>query len=122
MRIRKLPRQGNPPRFIGKFPSLKLDRTVLWGSQLARDYVYLLEYETDVLFYDEQPTDITYSYNGFQYNYTPHFLVERLNKKQLVDIRFESEKNEDTSALLYRILSSACCQEGYDFLVRVSGS
>jgi hypothetical protein len=57
---RKITNKGSL-KVIGKFPSLKMNTAIWWESQLERDYIYLLEIDPDVLFYQGQPFTITYS-------------------------------------------------------------
>lgn len=116
MRVRKFSKRGSAAKFIGKFPSLKLDRTILWGSQLIRDYLYLLEFDPDVLSYCEQPLKLHYIYDGPRY-YAPNFLVERSNKKQIIEVKAESQPEGEASIIKYRLIDSIFRQEGFDFLI-----
>lgn len=116
MRVRKGSKYKHPARFMGKFPSLKLNRTVLWGSQLVRDYLYMLEFDVNVLSYSEQPLVINHVLGSLPYKYTPDFLVERSNKRQIIEIMPEDQLDEAGTGL-YRSIYSACRQKGYDFLI-----
>ena len=51
---RKITNRGSK-KVIGKFPSLKMNTTIWWESQLERDYIYLLEIDPDVTAYQGQP-------------------------------------------------------------------
>lgn len=114
MRVRK--NRGETTRFIGKFPSVKLNRIVLWRSQLERDYLYLLEFDPDVLYYQERPFQID-SVDNRLHNHTPDFLVERTNKRQIIDVRPEKNLAGEESAVSYRSLVSICYEKGYEFVI-----
>ena len=45
---------------VGKFPSLKLGRMVCYESRLEREQIYLMEYDLEVVYYEEQPLLIEY--------------------------------------------------------------
>lgn len=63
---------------IGRFPSLKMQRMIAFESLLERDFIYLLDYDTAVTWFEEQPLTIEYQHEGKLLHYTPDFhLVER---------------------------------------------
>ena len=71
----------------GFFPSIKNERPIAYESLLERDFIYLLEFDKDVISYIEQPETITYHISNRRYRYTPDFLVIRKNKKQLIEVK-----------------------------------
>jgi hypothetical protein len=107
--------RGSPVKAKGKFPSLKLNRTVCWQTLLERDFIYLLEFDPNVLSYKERPFSINNASVNLRQDYVPGFLVERPNKKQVIEVRVEEQAKENTE--LYRSIASVCCREGYEFLV-----
>jgi hypothetical protein len=63
---------------IGRFPSLKMQRMIAFESLLERDFIYLLDYDATVTWFEEQPLTIEYEHEGKLLHYTPDFhLVER---------------------------------------------
>jgi len=63
---------------IGRFPSLKMQRMIAFESLLERDFIYLLDYDANVTWFEEQPLTIEYLYEGKTLHYTPDFhLIER---------------------------------------------
>lgn len=90
MGIRKITNGGR--KVIGKFPSIKMGRMIMWESQIERDYLYLVDFDVDVIFCQEQPLIVRY-YNdsdGKIHNYTPDFLlIRRDNKKQVIEVKDE---------------------------------
>jgi TnsA endonuclease N terminal len=115
MRARRVIRRGTR-RTVGKFPTLKPSkRSVHWESLLERDYYYLLEIDSDVISYREQPLKIEYILDGKKHRYTPDLLVERRCKRQIIEVKLEEKvKKYD---LLFRIASEICARNGYEFVV-----
>jgi hypothetical protein len=72
---------------IGFFPSEKNGRPTAWESLIERDYMYLLEFDSYVISYTEQPMTIFYKYNGREYKYTPDLLVVRKDKTLLIEVK-----------------------------------
>lgn len=76
----------------GDFASIKNNATVNFESSLERDYIYLLEYDTRVMFYYEQPIKITFEDNGKNRYYIPDFFVEYKNgNKEIIEIKYEND-------------------------------
>jgi TnsA endonuclease N terminal len=113
---RKITNKG-AKKVIGKFPSLKMGQIVWWESQLEQDYIFLLEFDPDVLYFKEQPLSILYELNGKGRRYTPDFLVERSNKRQLVEVKPEEHITKNENLLLFRAVTPIIRREGYEFLV-----
>lgn len=60
-------------RIRGYYPSRKLGRMVAWESLLERDALLLLEFSPGVIFYQEQPTVVTYPDGNGVRQYFPDF-------------------------------------------------
>ena len=71
----------------GFFPSKKIGRPVAFESLLERDYIFLIEFDNDVTYYQEQPLSIQYFYSGKKYKYTPDFKIIRKSASQLIEIK-----------------------------------
>jgi hypothetical protein len=54
-----------------------MNESVWWESQIERDYIYLLEIDTDVISYKSQPFFLNYMKEGKTRKYTPDFWVKR---------------------------------------------
>jgi hypothetical protein len=102
---------------IGKFPSLKVGRIVWYESLLERDYMYLLEIDSDVISYREQPGRIYYTLEGRRHRYTPDLLVERKSEKQIVEVKLKKVAEKEEYRRLFHIAGETCCREGYEFRV-----
>jgi hypothetical protein len=80
----------------GYFISKKQNCEIIqFESSLERDYIYLLEFDTSVYSYLEQPVSIAYRDNfNKKHIYTPDFLVRYANiddKDTLVEIKYHDE-------------------------------
>jgi hypothetical protein len=104
-------------KLIGKFPSLKMGRIVWYESLLERDYMYLLEIDSDVLWYREQPGRIYYTLDGKRHRYTPDLLVQRGSGKQIIEVKPKKEAEKEEYVRLFKIATSICCNQGYEFRV-----
>jgi hypothetical protein len=68
-----------------------MNASIWWESQLERDYIYLLEIDTDAVAYCEQPFTIAYDRHNRRKKYTPDFLVERRCSKQVIEVKPKSK-------------------------------
>ncbi|QKF58401.1 transposase endonuclease subunit TnsA [Aliarcobacter lanthieri] len=67
----------------GYFKSFKNDKQIAYESILERDFYMTLEFNSNVLSYEEQPLRIYYEYkDGIRYRYTPDCLVTYQNNIQ----------------------------------------
>lgn len=116
MKARKITNTGTLKN-IGKFPSLKNKSTIWFESHLERDFIYLIEYEKDVIQYREQPFKVRYLLNNKQHHYTPDFLIERGNKKQIVEIKPQSKIEKEEFVYFSKHMKELLAGEGYEYLV-----
>lgn len=116
MSVRKITNTGNKKN-IGRFPSLKLKRNVWWESQIERDYIYLLEFDTQVISYAEQPLKVSYRFNTKIHHYTPDFLKHSCNKKQIIEVKPKKKLLEIKIIEMLHIVAQLLENEGYEFLV-----
>src|SRR3989442_7341549 len=104
-------------KLIGKFPSLKMKTAVWWESQIERDFIYFLEIDPDVLSFYSQPFHISYWFDGKEHSYTPDFFVERVGRKQVVEIKPEKKVSKPENQIIFQKVSPICFQQGYEFIV-----
>lgn len=71
----------------GSFPSLKLGRSVPYTSTLERDLLFVLEYEIQVLRYQEQPFVVTAWAEGRERRYTPDYALWTETGQTLVECK-----------------------------------
>lgn len=116
MVARKITNRGSK-KVIGKFPSLKANTSIVWESQLERDYIYLLEIDPDVLTYQGQPFTIVYDNRDKRRKYTPDFLVERNGFRQVVEVKPESKVKEFSHTNRFRQAANFCLTHNLEFVV-----
>lgn len=96
MPVRKIPK--NYRSVTGTFPSHKNKRNIFYESLLERDFCLLLEFNDDVISYEEQPFKIYYQRSNSTYRYTPDVLVHYnpiLNKLPCVfEVKMSNEIKE----------------------------
>ena len=102
---------------IGRFPSLKLERMVAFESLIEQDYLYVLDYERDVSYYEEQPLTIEYLWQGKTLRYTPDFHAVWAQHHKLVEckprVRLDIEENQRKFAIAHQW----CQENGWTFSV-----
>ncbi len=107
---------------IGYFPSKKNERPVSFESLIERDYIYLLEYDRDVISYKEQPLEITYRVNNRLRKCYPDFEIQRKDRKQLVEVKPHAKLvkilHDETTINKFNAVALYCDANGYsDFRI-----
>ena len=92
-----------------------MNTTVMWESQLERDYIYFLEIDPEVVAYYGQPFTIAYDSLDKRKKYTPDFLVERNNFRQIVEVKPESKINDFQNSHRFRQAASFCLAHDLEF-------
>ena len=115
--VRRPSNRGGVRKNIGKTPSLKAKRNVWWESLLERDYILLLEIDPDVVTYREQPFRLRYTIDGRVRHYTPDFLVERKNKRQVIEVKPKAKASTEAFCLFYLAVEPQIRKLGYEFVV-----
>lgn len=107
---------------IGFFPSKKNERLVAFESLIERDYIYLLEYDRDVITYKEQPLEINYHDNNRLKKCYPDFEVQRKSRKQLIEVKPHAKLvkilQDETIINKFNAVALYCVANGYsDFKI-----
>jgi hypothetical protein len=116
MRSRKITNTGTLKN-IGKFPSIKTGSTVYFESLLERDYIYLLDYDPDVIRFREQPLKIEYPFDGRVRSYFPDFLVEKRTHSELVEVKPQIKTLGPAFASFVKIITDTAVSRGYGYSV-----
>jgi hypothetical protein len=117
MPVRKIPRRG-ARKNISKFFSVKMNKR-LWSESLAEeDYKYLLDFDSKVESFEEQPFRIRYVLDGKTRYYTPDMLVLTKDGRRLVvEVKPKSKVSTPRNDLLFRIVAPLCETEAHKFVV-----
>jgi hypothetical protein len=118
----RTPKNTGTLKNIGKFPSLKNGSIVWFESHLERDFIYLIEFDKTVIRFEEQPFKINYFLGGKRHYYTPDFLVERQNKKQVIEIKPQSKAEKDEFIYFSKVIANHLLKEGYEYHVITDSS
>ncbi len=116
--VRKIINGGR--KVVGKFPSLKMGRMIMWESQIERDYLYLVDFDPDVVYCQEQPLIVRYydDRDCKMHRYTPDFLlVRRSSKKQIIEVKDEKTARSEEYQQLFQRVAPVLHREGYEFIV-----
>ncbi len=115
-RARRLLRRSMPST-MGRFPSLKSDRTIHWESQLERDLVLLLEFDPSVLEYREQPLTIQVDLADRVARYTPDFLVRKAHGFHVIEVKPSKFASEPAWQDLFARAAAYFAAEGAQYEV-----
>ena len=89
----------------------------MWESQLERDYIYLLEIDTDAVAYWGQPFTIAYDRHNRRKKYTPDFLVERRCSKQVIEVKPKSKVESFITSDRFLGVTNFCSSNGLEFAI-----
>lgn len=81
---------------VGYFKSYKNNKQLAFDSILERECFYYLEFDDEVISYDEQPFKMYYELNGSRTRYTPDILVTYKDGSQkLYEVKYQDEIDSD---------------------------
>jgi len=76
----------------GYFASYKNNNQIAFESVMERDLFMILEFDDNVLKYEEQPIRVYYPYNNKTRRYTPDVLITyKDNSQKLIEVKYASE-------------------------------
>jgi hypothetical protein len=115
MPVRRVSSRGG--NIIGKFPSFKMRRMIAFESLIERDYLYVLDYEPEVEWFEEQPLTIEYQYDGKTLHYTPDFHIIETGRDVLVECKPDVLTDRSENRRKFRAALAWCAEREWDFLV-----
>ena len=113
----RTPRNTGTLKNIGKFPSLKNKKTVWFESHLERDFIYLAEFDKNIIKYQEQPFKVKYFFNGKARFYTPDFLLHKRDKEQIIEVKPQSKFEKEDFVVFSDFMRDFFTNKGYEYLV-----
>ena len=102
---------------IGRFPSLKMGRMVAFESLIEQDFLYLLDFEPDVMAFSEQPVQIEYTWEDKKLHYTPDFHVIREKGEELIECKPQKLVDRDDNQRKFNAAREWCQNQGWHFRV-----
>lgn len=115
MPVRRVSNRGG--NVIGLFPSVKMSRMVAFESLIERDYLYFLDYDADVEWFEEQPLTIEYPYEGKILHYTPDFHTVEAEQDVLVECKPLAFVDRDENQRKFKAARIWCADQGWIFRI-----
>ncbi len=115
MPVRTVSNRGG--NIIGKFPSIKMRRMIAFESLLERDFIYLLDYDANVEWFEEQPLTIEYQHEDKIRHYTPDFHLLERGERVLVEIKPECFTDTDENRHKFAAAYEWCLEQRWMFRV-----
>jgi hypothetical protein len=116
MPVRRVSNRGG--NVIGHFPSIRMKRMVAFESLIERDYLYLLDYEPNVEWFEEQPLTVEYRHDGKVLHYTPDFhIVEAGRGDVLIECKPLAFVDKDENRRKFRAARFWCANRGWAFRI-----
>lgn len=113
MPVRRVSNRGG--NVIGLFPSVKMRRMVAFESLIERDYLYFLDYDADVEWFEEQPLTIEYPCEGKTLHYTPDFHTVEAGRDVLVECKPLAFVDRDENQRKFKAAHIWCEGRGWIF-------
>jgi hypothetical protein len=113
MPVRKVSNHGG--NAIGRFPSTKMGRMIAFESLLERDFIYLLDYDPTVDWFEEQPLSIEYQQEEQLLHYTPDFHLLEDDRHVLVECKPERFVDTDENRRKLAVGQAWCEKQGWEF-------
>ncbi|OGO16775.1 MAG: hypothetical protein A2Z14_05645 [Chloroflexi bacterium RBG_16_48_8] len=113
--VRKATYRGR--NIIGYFPSLKMGRMINFESLIERDLICLLDFESQVQSFVEQPFSIEYQCQGKQHKYTPDFHVIFGGQNMVIECKLSQYVNTPENQLKFAAARSWCHERNWLFEV-----
>jgi len=115
MPVRQVSNRGG--NITGKFPSLKMGRMVAFESLIERDFLYLLDYEPAIEWFEEQPMTIEYQVEEKILHYTPDFHLIEAGQNVLVECKPGNLVNHRANQLKFKAAVRWCTERSWKFQV-----
>jgi hypothetical protein len=113
MPVRKVSNRGG--NAIGRFPSTKMGRMIAFESLLERDFIYLLDYDPAVEWFEEQPVRIEYVHEAKLLHYTPDFRLLECGQQVLVECKPQRFVDTELNRRKIKVGQAWCADCGWQF-------
>jgi hypothetical protein len=115
MPVRNVSNRGGS--VIGRFPSIKMERMIAFESLLERDFIYLLDYDARVEWFEEQPLTIEYEHEAQTLHYTSDFHVIGAGQQVVVECKPERFVETPDNQRKFAVARAWCVARGWEFRV-----
>lgn len=118
MSVRKV--HSNGRTVVGYIHSKKCSHVIQFESYLEKEFLFLLQFDSNVISIGDQPVKIAYVKKGEDHEYTPDFLVKYSNgMKVFFEVKYTSdlEKNSRKYAAQFKAAKHYAVSEGALFRI-----
>jgi hypothetical protein len=115
MPVREVSNRGR--NVIGRFPSIKMARMIAFESLIERDFIYLLDHDPEVTWFEEQPLTIPYHQEGRAFSYTPDFHLVEGDRHVLVECKPDRFVDKEENRRKFAAARGWCAQQGWVFRI-----
>jgi hypothetical protein len=115
MPVGKSSRRGGSA--IGRFPSLKMGRMIALESLLECDFIYLLDFDISIEWFDEQTPVIETVHERKQLHYTPDFHLMEHGQHVLVECKQECFAETNKNLRMFSAAQDLCDGCGWEFRI-----
>jgi hypothetical protein len=116
MPVRK-PANRSGSHIIGKFPSLKLGRSVFFESTIESDFLYVLDFDPGTTFFEEQPLTMEYPDGSKTRHYTPDFYAVLRGENWLYECKPKSQMDLPDNQRIFAACDEYCSTCGWKYRV-----
>jgi hypothetical protein len=90
---------------------------IAFESLLERDFIYLLDYDQEVEWFEEQPLTIEYRHEGKTLHYTPDFHLLERGRDVLIECKPDRFVDQDVNRHKFVVARDWCLQRSWQFRV-----
>lgn len=105
----------------GNIISIKRNDLISFESSLERDFIYLLEYNSEIIQYCEQPIKISYQKKGKKSYYVPDFYVKYSDERpnEIIEVKYSEDllKNKNKFEDKFIAAQLFCDKNGFNFKI-----
>jgi hypothetical protein len=94
-----------------------MKRMIAFESRIEWDYIFLLDYEQAVEWFEEQPLTIPYHYDGKELYYTPDFHAVRLGQHWLIECKADKFVDSEENRRKFFAAAAWCEERAWVFQV-----
>ena len=115
MAVRRVSNRGG--NVIGRFPSLKANRMVMFESLIEWDFLYVLDYEPSIESFEEQPLTIPYTFQDRPHTYTPDFHIVQAGQDILAECKPAARVDQADNQRKFEAARDWCAARGWSFWI-----
>lgn len=104
----------------GRFPSFRMKRQMCWDSPAELNWLRLLDADSEVLEFREQPCTIYYRLDGVEHWHIPDTWVRTADGSTFWEVKATKDSARADVAARTALLSADCPAHGYQYRVAIA--